>query len=66
VPLQVWVDETPQLLGVEILSSYSPREIHTLEVIPGCGMVRVYTHDFMESVAEGRRSIMAAILECWG
>lgn len=65
LPLQVWVNETPQLLGIEILGSYSPRDIHTLEVIPGCEMIRVYTHDFMEGVAEGRRNLMVSIPECW-
>ncbi|HUP18358.1 MAG TPA: hypothetical protein VM778_00230, partial [Gemmatimonadota bacterium] len=66
LPLQVWVNETPQLLGIEILGSYSPRDIHSLEVIAGCGMIRVYTRDFMEGVAEGRRNLMVSIPECWG
>lgn len=66
VPLQVWVNESPQMLGIEILGSYDPREIHTLEVIPGCGMIRIYTRDFMERMAEGRGTLSSVLLECWG
>lgn len=63
-PLRVWIDEAPAVGGLDATFGYPMTEIHSVEVIPGCQMVRVYTRRFMEAVADGRRRIHAALPEC--
>lgn len=64
VPVRVWIDESPVFGGLDALFGYDVVNAHSVEVLPGCGMIRVYTRQFMESVAAGRHSLFPVIPEC--
>jgi hypothetical protein len=53
VPLRVVVDEMRTFGGAFALEGYPTSEIHSIEFIPSCSMVRVYTRHFIERM--GRR-----------
>jgi hypothetical protein len=46
----VYMDEGRLLGGMEELSMYLPRDIHSMEWIKGMTMLRVYTHRFIEKL----------------
>ena len=54
--LQLYVDDEPRMLaeGTSQLWAYDPRDLWTVEFLPGCGQLRVYTRRFMEWVEAGR------------
>lgn len=64
VPIRVWIDESPAFGGLDALFGYDVLDAHSVEILPGCGMIRVYTRPFMEAVAAGRRSLFPVIPEC--
>jgi hypothetical protein len=53
-PVRVYVDGIRLLGGLDVLASYHPEEIHTLEVIGGGRWIRAYTNWFVENVITGR------------
>ncbi|MGI9626947.1 MAG: carboxypeptidase-like regulatory domain-containing protein [Longimicrobiales bacterium] len=55
--LAVFMDEGKLMGGMEELSMYDARHIHSMEVILGLGMVRVYTHRFVERLDNSRISL---------
>lgn len=55
-PVQVYIDDTYVLGGLEYLDSYRPEELYLVEVYRGGSHVRVYTNWYMEmSARTGRR-----------
>lgn len=54
VEVQVVVDGTRLVAGLDVLATLRPDELHTLEVIGGGRLVRAYTNWFVESGAYGR------------
>lgn len=53
VPLRVVVDEMQTFGGALALEGYPTSEIHSIEFVPSCAVVRVYTRQFIERM--GRR-----------
>ena len=49
--LRLYLNDFPMLGGLGFLNGYPTHLIHSMEVIPECGMVRVYTRRFIERVA---------------
>lgn len=64
VPIRVWIDERPAFGGLNALFGYDVAEIHSVEVLGGCAMVRVYTRRFMDAMAAGRRRLFPLLTEC--
>jgi hypothetical protein len=56
VRLTVFVDDLPllQAVGTSTLWSHDPRDLWSVELLPGCGQLRIYTQRFMELVEAGR------------
>lgn len=54
-PVEVYLDGSRIIGGLEVLAAYRPEEIYTLEVVGGGRAVRAYTHWYMETIARGRR-----------
>lgn len=56
VRLQIFVDDLPLLpaLGTSMLWAYDPRDLWSVEFLPGCRELRIYTQRFMRLVEEGR------------
>jgi len=52
----VYLDETPLAGGMEVLSTYPIENIHSMDLIlfPGTGMLRVYTHWFVERLDDSK------------
>lgn len=50
----VCIDETPMIDGWNALAAYRPQEFHMIEVYGRGGLVRAYTHMFMERAARIR------------
>ncbi len=53
--LTVVVDEIPAWGGLQDLTLYTPEDLHSVEFVPSCAVVRVYTRWFIERMA--RRNI---------
>lgn len=53
-PLRVMMDEMPLPGGALSLQGYPSSEIHAVEFVPSCSMVRVYTTRFVERMARIR------------
>lgn len=49
--LTLYMNDFRMLGGLGFLNGYPTHLIHSMEVIPACGMVRVYTRRFIERVA---------------
>lgn len=54
--LRLVIDEAQEWGGLAALRNYSITDLHAVEYIPRCGLVRVYTKWFMEMKARGRSS----------
>ena len=56
VRLQIFLDDEPMLSaeGTSRLWAYDPRDLWSVEFLPGCGHLRIYTQHFMELVESGR------------
>lgn len=63
-PVRVWIDDSPVPGGLDFTIGYDMAEVHSIEVVPGCGMIRVYTRRFMNSVAAGHRRLYPVLLDC--
>ncbi len=50
----VCIDEAPQIDAWNALAAYSPHEFHMIEVYGNGGLVRAYTHSFMERASRIR------------
>jgi hypothetical protein len=48
---QVYVDELPMMAGLEVLASYHPSELHSIEVFNEGATIRAYTYEFMQKMA---------------
>lgn len=63
-PVTVVIDEIPSLAGLDELDSYSPQDLHLIEVYAGGAMVRAYTNNFMERLARTGRQLDPVV--SWG
>lgn len=56
VRLRVFIDDIQQMAAVatSTLWAYDPRDLWSVEFLPGCRQLRIYTRHFMELVSEGR------------
>jgi hypothetical protein len=56
VRLRLFVDDIEQLAaaGMGRLWSFDPRDLWSVEFLPGCRQLRIYTQHFMEQVEQGR------------
>ncbi len=54
--LQIFLDDEPTLSaeGTSRLWAYDPRDLWSVEFLPGCAQLRIYTRQFMEWVESGR------------
>ena len=52
VLLRVFIDDIPRFGGFDELAVYQGRELYSVEVIPLCKMVRLYTTNYMEHLAK--------------
>ena len=59
----VYLDEMPMIGGLEQLRTFSPQDLHSIEIFDRGTHIRAYTPRFMELVAEGRRFIAPVIPE---
>lgn len=64
VRLTVFVDDLPLLseVGTSTLHAYDPRDLSSVEFLPGCRQLRIYTQRFMRLVEEGRVRLDPLIL----
>lgn len=53
----VYIDDVYAFAGMDELALYAPSEAHTVEVYGMGRMIRVYTMDYVEAVATGRRPL---------
>jgi hypothetical protein len=51
---QVVVDEVPYFGGLDVLTSYDPRDLYLIEVLDAGRQVRVYTTWFAQRLAQGK------------
>lgn len=63
-PVRVWIDDSPAPGGLDFTIGYDMTEVHSIEVVSGCGMIRVYSWRFMNSVASGLRRLYPVLLDC--
>lgn len=64
--LSVYLDDVPLPAGTDALYSILPIDLHSVEFIRSCAMVRAYTKRFLEEVADGRRTLYPTIrLDCF-
>jgi len=56
VRLQIFLDDERMLSaeGTSRLWAYDPRDLWSVEFLPACGQLRIYTQQFMELVENGR------------
>jgi hypothetical protein len=54
---RVYIDELPVPDGLEVLRSYSPSDFYSVEVF-GFGIIRAYTHTFVERRARRPRLLL--------
>lgn len=58
--LRVVVDEMPTFGGLRALEAFPATEIHSMEYVPSCSVVRVYTRHFIErTAARGGRTFFS-------
>ena len=48
----VYIDEFPALGGLDELGMYSPQDLYLIEVYSFGRVIRAYTYEFMERMAE--------------
>lgn len=53
--VQVYVDGARIVAGLDVLATYRPEELYSLDVISGGRAILAYTNWYVESVARGRR-----------
>ena len=58
---RIYIDDAPAFGGVEELVSIPTTAIHRVEVIRGCGQIRVYTNTYVEGTAVRRRPLLPII-----
>ena len=61
--IDVYMDEGPLMGGMDELSMYLPRDIHSMEWVAGMAMLRVYTHRFIERLDNSRISLEPLVYE---
>lgn len=58
--IRVVVDEMPTFGGLRALEAFPATEIHSMEFVPSCSVVRVYTRHFIErTAARGGRTFFS-------
>jgi hypothetical protein len=55
----VYVDDRPALGGLAELATYSPSDMHHVEIFGSGRMIRVYTMRYVDAVARGRQRLRA-------
>ncbi len=58
---RIYIDDAPAFGGVEELASLPTTAIYRVEVIRGCGQIRVYTNAYVEGTAVRQRPLLPII-----
>lgn len=58
---RIFIDDAPAFGGVEELSTIPTTGVYRVEVIRGCGQIRVYTNTYVEGTAIQRRPLLPII-----
>ena len=58
---RIYIDDAPAFGGVEELASLPTTAIYRVEVIRGCGQIRVYTNVYVEGTAVRQRPLLPII-----
>ncbi len=57
----IFIDDAPAFGGVEQLSAIPTTEVYRVEVIRGCGQIRVYTNTYVEGTAVHGRPLLPIV-----
>ncbi|MDE2781746.1 MAG: carboxypeptidase regulatory-like domain-containing protein [Gemmatimonadota bacterium] len=58
---RIYIDDAPAFGGVEELASLPTTAIYRVEVIRGCGQIRVYTNTYVEGTAVRQRPLLPIV-----
>ena len=58
---RIFIDDVPAFGGVEELVTIPTNEVYRVEVIRGCGQIRVYTNTYVETTSIQRRPLLPII-----
>lgn len=58
---RVFIDDAPAFGGVTELTTLPTTEIYRIEVIRGCGQIRVYTISYVEGMAANRHPVLPIV-----
>ena len=60
-PVVLYIDDVLERGGLNQLAAFRPQDLHTVEIIRGCGTVRAYTRRFVEDLARGKVRLIPSL-----